>query len=71
MTRAERGLILVRGAVPGSKGGWVFVKDAVKKHLPDDAPQPGSFKSANSNTKAEAPAAKIADEPEAEEKGQE
>ena len=27
----ERGLIMVRGAVPGSKGGWVMVRDAVKK----------------------------------------
>ncbi len=70
-TDVERGLILVRGAVPGSKGGWVFVKDAVKKQLPEDAPQPGSFKSANSNTKAETPAEKTASEAEGEEKGQE
>jgi len=27
----ERGLIMVRGAVPGSKGGWVMVRDAIKK----------------------------------------
>ena len=34
----ERGLIMVRGAVPGSKGGWVMVRDAVKrphKDVPD------------------------------------
>src|SRR5436853_366398 len=31
----ERGLILVEGAVPGSKGGWIAVRDAVKKKLPD------------------------------------
>ncbi len=42
-TDAERGLIMVRGAVPGSKGGWVRISDAVKKALPDDAPMPGSF----------------------------
>jgi Ribosomal protein L3 len=39
----ERGLLLVKGAVPGSKGGWVTVRDAVKKSLPSSAPRPGSF----------------------------
>ena len=39
----ERGLILVRGAVPGSKGGWVTVRDAVKAPAPAGAPVPGSF----------------------------
>ena len=34
-TDAERGLILVRGAVPGAKGGWVLVRDAVKRQLPE------------------------------------
>jgi len=43
-TDVERGIILVRGAVPGSKGGWILVRDAVKKPLPKDAPKPGSFK---------------------------
>ncbi len=27
----ERGLIMIRGAVPGHKGGWVMVRDAVKR----------------------------------------
>src|SRR5439155_14802637 len=40
----ERGLILVEGAVPGSKGGWIRVRDAVKKPLPKEAPKPGKFK---------------------------
>ena len=40
----EQGLILVRGAVPGSKNGWVFVKDAVKKALPESAPFPAGLK---------------------------
>ena len=40
----DRGLILVRGAVPGSKQGWVMVRDAVKKALPEDAPYPGAFR---------------------------
>jgi large subunit ribosomal protein L3 len=39
-----RGLILVRGAVPGSKGGWVYVRDAVKMALAKDAPKPGAFR---------------------------
>lgn len=46
-TDAERGLILVKGVVPGSKGGWVTVRDAVKKALPNDVPMPGSFRAAN------------------------
>jgi large subunit ribosomal protein L3 len=42
-TDAERGLILIRGAVPGSKGGWVFISDATKKPRPDDAPFPAAL----------------------------
>ncbi|MGE0045891.1 MAG: 50S ribosomal protein L3 [Hyphomonadaceae bacterium] len=40
---AERGLIFIRGSVPGSKGTWVEVRDAVKAKLPADAPKPGKF----------------------------
>jgi len=40
----DRGLVMVRGAVPGSKGGWVIVRDAVKKSAPADLPKPGAFK---------------------------
>jgi large subunit ribosomal protein L3 len=43
-TDVERGLILVEGAVPGAKGGWITVRDAVKKALPKDAPKPGKFR---------------------------
>ena len=43
-TDVERGLILVEGAVPGTAGGWIFVRDAIKKALPKDVPQPGKFK---------------------------
>jgi len=39
----ERGLIMVAGAVPGSKGGWVMVRDAVKRPH-KDVPMPGSVK---------------------------
>jgi large subunit ribosomal protein L3 len=43
-TDVERGLILVEGAVPGAKSGWVTVRDAVKKKLPKEAPKPGKFR---------------------------
>ena len=46
-TDVERGLILVEGAVPGAKGGWITVRDAVKKSLPKDAPKPGKFRLPN------------------------
>ena len=39
-----RGLVLVEGAVPGHAGGWIFVRDAVKRALPAEAPQPGKFR---------------------------
>lgn len=39
-----RGLVLVRGAVPGSKGGFVYLRDAVKRALPDDAPTPAGLR---------------------------
>ena len=40
---SERGLILVKGAVPGSKGGYVLVSDAVKRARPDEAPFPAGL----------------------------
>src|SRR5918993_431364 len=54
-TDVERGLLLVEGAVPGAKGGWITVRDAVKKALPKDAPKPGKFKVAGGE-QAQAPA---------------
>lgn len=42
-TDVERGLILVEGAVPGTKGGWIMVRDAIKKPAPAGVPVPGSF----------------------------
>jgi len=45
-TDADRGLILVKGAVPGSKGGWVTIKDAVKKAAPAGLPLPAAVRSA-------------------------
>jgi len=58
-TDVERGLLLVEGAVPGAKGGWITVRDAVKKPLPKEAPKPGKFKLAeadNAEAKQEAKA---------------
>ena len=52
---AEKGFILVEGAVPGHKGAWVTVKDAVKKALPKEAPKPAGLKA-----KAAAPEAAAA-----------
>ena len=52
-TDADRGLIMVKGAVPGSKGGWVTVKDAVKKALPENVPFPAALKTAAAEAPAE------------------
>jgi len=43
-TDAERGLILIKGSVPGSDGGWVLVQDAVKRKLPEGVPYPAALK---------------------------
>jgi large subunit ribosomal protein L3 len=52
-TDVERGLLFVKGSVPGSKGGWLFVKDAVKVDRHADAPYPAGLKvAANSNNAA-------------------
>jgi len=50
----SRGLILVKGAVPGSEGGWVKIRDAVKRKQPDGLPFPAAIKAAPAG---EAPAA--------------
>ncbi|HLH91247.1 MAG TPA: 50S ribosomal protein L3 [Xanthobacteraceae bacterium] len=60
-TDVERGLILVEGAVPGAKGGWITVRDAVKKPLPKEAPKPGKFRAPEA-APAEAGAAEPAKE---------
>jgi large subunit ribosomal protein L3 len=59
-TDVEKGLILVEGAVPGVKGGWIRVRDAVKRSLPKDAPRPGAFRELRS-AEAQAPQAKAPD----------
>jgi large subunit ribosomal protein L3 len=55
-TDAEQGIILVKGAVPGAKNGWVLINDAVKKERHADAPYPGAVKAAPAPEATEAPA---------------
>src|SRR5579864_4935803 len=43
---AERGILLIKGAVPGSEKGWVLVKDAVKRKSPDGLPFPAALRGA-------------------------
>ncbi len=45
---AKRGLLFVKGAVPGAEGGWVEVRDAAKTKLPENAPRPAATRQANS-----------------------
>jgi large subunit ribosomal protein L3 len=52
-TDIDRGLILIRGAVPGSKGAWIMVSDAAKSALPDNAPKPAAIRAVQTT---EAPA---------------
>ena len=54
-TDADRGLIMVKGAVPGSKGGWVTIKDAVKKAAPDNLVLPAALRSRSAAAEAAAP----------------
>ena len=66
-TDADRGLIMVKGSVPGSKGGWVTIKDAVKKPAADSTIYPAALRSAEREAKrlAEEAAAQAAAEEEA------
>jgi large subunit ribosomal protein L3 len=43
-TDVVRGLIMIEGAVPGAKGGWITIRDAVNKRLPEGVPTPGAFR---------------------------
>jgi len=68
-TDIERGLILVEGAVPGAKGGWITVRDAVKKALHKDVPKPGKFRLAESAASAPAEKSGTAEAKPAEQEG--
>ena len=57
----EEGVILLCGAVPGPKNGWVLIRDAIKAKLPEDVPFPAGFVGAVSGSDAdEAPAEEAA-----------
>jgi len=57
----EDGVILLCGAVPGPKNGWVFISDAIKAKLPEDAPFPAGLVGAvRANDADEAPAEEAA-----------
>src|SRR4029077_7360793 len=64
-TDAERGLLFIKGAVPGSDSGWVLVKDAVKRKMPDGLPFPAALRGAGNDAPGgevpEASAPEIAD----------
>jgi large subunit ribosomal protein L3 len=63
-TDGERGLIMVKGGLPGAKGGYVLVKDAVKRPAPEGLPFPAAIKTAPvaEAAPAEAPAEEAAPE---------
>ena len=61
-TDNERGLVMVKGAVPGAKGGWILLQDAVKHPMPEDAPLPASIRGAGGDEtppEEEAPAEEV------------
>jgi large subunit ribosomal protein L3 len=61
----EKGLLLVSGAVPGPRGGYIIVKDASKRARPKDAPYPAGLRKAAGEAAAPAAEAPAADAPEA------
>jgi len=60
-TDADRGLIFVRGSVPGAKNAWLLVRDAVKLPMPEGAPFPGAIleKKSTASDHEEAPAGMV------------
>ena len=44
---------MVEGSVPGAKGGWIMVRDAVKRALPEGVPMPGSYRAPVSKTSSQ------------------
>ncbi len=59
-TDTERGLIMVKGAVPGAKGGWVRLSDAVKKPQAENAIMPAALRSSAAAAAAAAAEAEAA-----------
>src|SRR5215207_6260757 len=65
----ERGLILVKGAVPGTEGTFVKIRDAVKSPLPADAPKPAALRGAGKAAAQDAAPAEAEAEAQAPEAG--
>ncbi len=61
-TDPVRGLLFIKGSIPGSKGGWVAVEDAVKLPRHDNAPYPAGLVSKDQPVEVEAPAAGLVDD---------
>ena len=59
-TDPEQGFILIRGAVPGAKGGWIFIRDAAKRAAPAGLPTPAAIR-AKTDGASQAPAAETAE----------
>jgi large subunit ribosomal protein L3 len=59
---AERGLIMVKGAVPGAEGSYVKIRDAVKIAAPAEAPKPGAFRAAGAASTPAQEAAPVEEE---------
>ena len=55
-TDEARGLIMIKGAVPGSADSWVMVSDAIKRQLPEGVPFPAGLRSGGAASKADDPA---------------
>jgi large subunit ribosomal protein L3 len=43
---AERGILLIKGSIPGSRGGFVRISDAVKRRMPENLPFPAALRDA-------------------------
>src|SRR5947199_1035406 len=56
---ADRGVLMIKGSVPGAENGWVLIKDAVKRKAPDGLPFPAALRGDGS----EAPPPEAAEEP--------
>ncbi len=55
-TDADRGLILIRGAIPGTKGAWILIRDAIKVTLPENVQKPAALRATNKQAPAIVPA---------------
>ena len=65
LTDTARDLLFVKGSVPGSKGGWLLIRDSVKVARPEGVPYPAAVKGAANDASAEVPAVETAGEEQA------